>query len=71
MIRTDEHVRMSLRLKDAFSLRCREQMKIKPRYAVRGDRIIVKASWWKCGYFRRMLTNTSFIRFTNNEISSM
>ncbi|MCY3621412.1 MAG: integrase domain-containing protein, partial [Gammaproteobacteria bacterium] len=49
---TDEHVRMSLRLQDQFGLRREEAMKFQPRYADRGDRIVLKASWCKGGRTR-------------------
>ena len=49
---TDAHVRMSLRLQDAFGLRREEAMKFQPRYADRGNRIVLKASWCKGGRAR-------------------
>ena len=48
----DRHVRMSLRLQDSFGLRREEAMKFQPRYADRGDRIVLKASWCKGGRTR-------------------
>ena len=48
----DMHVRMSPRLQDAFGLRREEAMKFQPRYADRGDRIVLKASWCKGGRTR-------------------
>ena len=48
----DEHVRMSLKLQDAFGLRREEAMKFQPRYADRGGRIVLKASWCKGGRAR-------------------
>ncbi|MDE0365436.1 MAG: integrase domain-containing protein [Gammaproteobacteria bacterium] len=48
----DEHVRMSLRLQDAFGLRREESMKFQPRYADRGKRLVLKASWCKGGRAR-------------------
>ena len=48
----DPHVRMSLRLQDQFGLRREEAMKFQPRYADRGDRIVLKASWCKGGRTR-------------------
>ena len=48
----DEHVRMSLRLQDQFGLRREEAMKFQPRYADRGHRIVLKASWCKGGRTR-------------------
>ena len=49
---TDSHVRMSLRLQDQFGLRREEAMKFQPRYADRGDRVLLKASWCKGGRTR-------------------
>ena len=46
----DVHVRTSLRLQDAFGLRREEAMKFQPRYADRGGRIVLKASWTKIAY---------------------
>jgi hypothetical protein len=45
----DPHVRMSLVLQQAFGLRREESIKFRPRYADRGDRILLKDSWAKGG----------------------
>ena len=45
----DGHVRMSLRLQEAFGLRREESIKFSPSYADRGDRIVLKDSWTKGG----------------------
>jgi len=45
----DPHVRMSLSLQQAFGLRREESIKFRPRYADRGDRIVLKDSWAKGG----------------------
>lgn len=45
----DEHVRMSLKLQQAFGLRREEALKIQPRWADRGDHLHLKASWTKGG----------------------
>jgi integrase len=45
----DPHVRMSLSLQQAFGLRREECIKFQPRYADRGDCIVLKASWAKGG----------------------
>ena len=45
----DEHVQMSLRLQQAFGLRRGEALKIRPRWADRGDHLHLKASWTKGG----------------------
>jgi integrase len=45
----DPHVRMSLSLQQAFGLRREECIKFQPRYADRGDCIVLKAPWTKGG----------------------
>jgi integrase len=45
----DPHVRMSLVLQEAFGLRREECIKFQPRYADRGDCIVLKAPWTKGG----------------------
>jgi integrase len=45
----DPHVRMSLSLQQAFGLRREECIKFRPRYADRGDCIVLKAPWAKGG----------------------
>lgn len=45
----DQHVKMSLKLQQAFGLRREEAMKIQPEKADRGDRLILDASWCKGG----------------------
>ena len=45
----DPHVRMSLELQQAFGLRREESIKFQPRFADRGDRIVLKGSWTKGG----------------------
>lgn len=46
---SDECVRMSLRLQQAFGLRREEAIKFRPSYADRGDCILLKGSWTKGG----------------------
>jgi len=48
----DPYVRMSLELQAAFGLRREEAIKLSPRYADRGDRLVLKASWTKGGKAR-------------------
>jgi len=50
----DVHVRMSLRLQEAFGLRREEAIKFTPSYADRGDRVAIKASWAKGGREREI-----------------
>lgn len=45
----DEYVRLSVRLQAAFGLRREEAIKFAPRYAFRGDHIVLKPSWTKGG----------------------
>ena len=54
----DEHVRMSLRLQKAFGLRREEALKIRPRWADRGDHLHLKASWTKGGRDRTVPIRT-------------
>jgi len=54
----DEHVRMSLRLQQAFGLRREEALKIQPRWADRGDQLQLKASWTKGGRERTVPIRT-------------
>jgi len=54
----DEHVRMSLRLQQAFGLRREEALKIQPRWADRGDHLQLKASWTKGGRERTVPIRT-------------
>lgn len=46
---SDPHVRMSLALQQAFGLRREESIKFQPRYADRGDCVVLKGSWAKGG----------------------
>jgi len=55
----DEHVRMSLRLQQAFGLRREEALKIQPRWADRGDHLQLKASWTKGGRERTVPLRTA------------
>lgn len=45
----DQHVKMSLKLQQAFGLRREEAMKIQPEKADCGDRLVLDASWCKGG----------------------
>jgi hypothetical protein len=56
---SDPHVRMSLLLQAAFGLRRKECILFQPRYADRGDRIRLKASWTKGGRPRTVLLTTA------------
>ncbi len=54
----DVHIRMSLRLQQAFGLRREEALKIQPRWADRGDHLHLKASWTKGGRERTVPIRT-------------
>lgn len=54
----DEHVRMSLRLQEAFGLRREEALKLQPRWADRGEYLQLKASWTKGGRERTVPIRT-------------
>jgi len=55
---THESVRHSLRLQAAFGLRREEAMKIQPKWADRGDKLVLKASWTKGGRPREVPIRT-------------
>ena len=46
---TDPYSRMSLQLQAAFGLRREESIKIRPEWADRGDRLVLKDTWTKGG----------------------
>ena len=50
----DAHVRMALRLQEAFGLRREEAIKFSPSYADRGSKIVLKASTTKGGRSREI-----------------
>lgn len=54
----DEHVRMSLRLQQAFGLRREEAIKFMPSYADQGDHLLLKPSWTKGGKERAIPIRT-------------
>lgn len=54
----DPHVRMSLELQQTFGLRREEAIKFQPRFADRGDHLILKASWTKGGKARDIPVRT-------------
>lgn len=51
---TDPYTAMSLRLQAAFGLRRGESIKIRPEWADRGDRLMLKDSWTKGGRAREI-----------------
>jgi integrase len=56
---TDPHVRMSLMLQQAFGLRRKESLLFQPRFADRGDCVVLKGSWTKGGRPRTVPIRTS------------
>ena len=50
----DAHVRMALRLQEAFGLRREEAIKFSPSYADHGAKVVLKASWTKGGRSREI-----------------
>jgi hypothetical protein len=55
----DAHVRMSLRLQEAFGLRREESIKFSPSFADHGDHLQLKASWCKGGRAREIPIRTA------------
>lgn len=55
----DSHVRISLRLQQAFGLRREEAIKFQPAYADKGDHIALKGSWTKGGRERTVPITTA------------
>lgn len=51
---TDPYTRMSLKLQAAFGLRRAESIKIRPEWADRGDKLVLKDSWTKGGRARNI-----------------
>ncbi len=54
----DEHVRMSLKLQQAFGFRREESIKFIPTYADQGDHLMLKPSWTKGGKARTIPIRT-------------
>ena len=54
----DPYVQMSLRLQAAFGLRREESIKFAPKWADRGDRLVLKDSWCKGGRQREIPIQT-------------
>jgi hypothetical protein len=67
----DAHVRMSLSLQEAFGLRREECIKFQPRYADRGDCIVLKDSWAKGGRPRTVPITTPEQRTVLDAVGSL
>lgn len=52
---TDPYTGMSLKLQAAFGLRRAESIKVRPKWADRGDKLVLKDSWTKGGREREIL----------------
>ena len=63
----DAHVRASLELQRAFGLRREECLKFQPRFADRGDKLVLKASWCKGGREREIPVRTDRQREVLNQ----
>ena len=55
----DPHVRVSLELQRAFGLRREEALKLRPRQADQGDRLVLQGSWTKGGKPRTVPIRTA------------
>lgn len=51
---SDPYTHMSLKLQDAFGLRLGESIKVRPQWADRGDRLVLKDTWTKGGRAREI-----------------
>ncbi len=56
---TDPYSRLSLKLQAAFGLRRGESIKIRPQWADRGDRLVLKDTWTKGGREREIPIRTA------------
>jgi site-specific recombinase XerC len=56
----DPYIRVSLKLQAAYGLRRSEAMKIQPRWADRGDKLVLKGSWTKGGRPREVPIRTPY-----------
>lgn len=63
----DAHIRASLELQRAFGLRREECLKFQPRFADRGDKLVLKASWCKGGREREIPVRTDRQREVLNQ----
>ena len=68
---SDEHVRLSLELQQAFGLRRDECLKRQPGYADRGDTLVLKGSWTKGGKPREVPLRTASQRAVLNRAHAL
>lgn len=67
----DPYVRLSLELQQAFGLRREEAIKFQPRFADRGNRIVLKESWTKGGKSREIPIRTAAQREVLNRVHQL
>ncbi|WP_268833886.1 phage integrase N-terminal domain-containing protein [Pseudoalteromonas sp. APAL1] len=65
---SDSNVKLSLKLQKEFGLRREEAIKFKPSYAIRGDKLVLKASWCKGGRARELPIRTESQREVLREV---
>ena len=64
----NSNVKLSLKLQKEFGLRREEAIKFRPSYAVRGDKLVLKASWCKGGRARELPIRTESQREVLREV---
>ena len=67
----DERIRASVELQRAFGLRREECLKFQPSYAIRPDKIVLKASWTKGGKEREVPIRNQFQRDILDRVSQL
>lgn len=67
----DQHTQMSLKLQAAFGLRREESIKIRPEWADRGDRLVLKDTWTKGGRPREIPIRNETQRQTLDEAKQL
>jgi len=67
----DPYVRLSLELQQAFGLRREEAIKFQPRFADRGNKIVLKESWTKGGKAREIPVRTAAQRDVLNRVHQL
>lgn len=67
----DEYVCMNLRVQEQFGLRREECIKFQPRYADKGDHVLIKPSWAKGGRERTIPITTPEQRAVLNEAHAL
>ena len=65
---TDAHIKLSLKLQEAFGLRRAESIKFNASWADHGDKIVLKRSWCKGGKERDIIIRNEMQRTILNEV---